>query len=162
MTPAQKDLCDLWVALSLERRGARDGVARARLDPGRMRRYLSRLVLLECFDDGRRRVRLAGSVQCRELGIDPSGHTLGELPPHISLPLGLGVDQAILRNRPVVARLVSPQGDTRLTVLRLPLLNAQGEIGFVLCLDVPSVPGEGVTGDDIPNDIHDEGGSIAA
>lgn len=111
------------------------GVERSALDLGRLRRFLSRIVLLEVREDCVLAVRLCGTLRCQDLGFDPSGMALDDLPSEWAAHVLEGAEQAVSSNEPVAGQRVLKGSDQANAFLRLPLLDRQGTVRFVLCHD---------------------------
>lgn len=161
VTPAQAEMLDYWNRVRLETGCC--GVQRAALDFGRLRRFLSRIVLLEVHEDQMLAVRLCGSLRCRELGFDPGGKTLGELPQEWAVLLMEGVEWAVTTNKPVAGQVGTSGRDSQRAFVRLPLLDNRGAVRFVLCYDETVIETDAqVSSGVFDTDIHTSEVAIAA
>lgn len=160
-TPSQMDLVEHWCRA---RSGSEaNGVRRTALDFGVLRRFLSRIVMLEVHEDGRLAVRLCGSLRCRDLGFDPSGKVLSELPADWGSELQWGVDRALETNEPVLGRSNALEDATAKAFLRMPLLDSQGRLRIVLCFDeAVGEADQSMSSDVVHKDIHGSEVQIAA
>ncbi|MEL6567698.1 MAG: PAS domain-containing protein [Pseudomonadota bacterium] len=160
-TSAQSELVGLWYAL---RDGSdTSGVRRASMDPGRLRRFLSRVALLEVTQEDDFLVRLCGSSLRAELGADPAGKSLSALPARWSRILALGSQMTRTRNLPVSGIIRTADGEADLVFSRLPLLGRDGSVQFVLCFnEVVNVDPKRGSGGSVHDDIPVEEVAIAA
>lgn len=159
-TLAQQELLSLWT--SIRHSTSLGGVRRSAMDPGTIRRFLSRIVLLEIDLDGSFRVRLSGSSVSRDLGIDPAGRRVDELPTGFAEHITLGAMTALNGNRPVSGSVLGGDGSETKAFLRLPLQDQDGDLRFLLCHDEPIRLATGPFADPIRDDILGQEVQIAA
>lgn len=159
VTNAQKELVSVWA--SLARRN--DGLPRKRdLDPGVLRRHLSRISVLDLEVGGVPRFRLSGSRLSAMIGVDPTGLCPSDLPaPHGDIFM-LGLEQIMSRKSPVGGLVSVEANGTGQTWLRLPLADDAGELRYVLCHDDILTEQEEGEEPPVPGAIHVETLSRAA
>lgn len=128
-TKAQVELISYWASLQ-------SGSAlpsRDQLDPGRLRRYLSSLSIIDILPGNRMSLRLMGSNLRNLFGRDGSGRFVHELQEPFSEIWALGKQEAIGAAQPVWG--VTDRGTDQHAWLRLPILGCGEVERQILCHD---------------------------
>lgn len=159
ITDAQQELVRVWMDMARE---SNHLPCKRDLDPGLLRRHLSRISLLDLGAGDAPRFRLSGSRLSAMIGLDPAGLCPADLPsPHGDI-FSLGLEP-ILAGKVPVGGLVSLEADgVSQTWLRLPLADEAGVLRYVLCHDDVLAEGTEHDGELVHGAIHIESLSIAA
>ncbi len=133
MTNAQGVILAHWQSLS--KRSVTGCARRQDLDIGQFRASLANISLIELGHGGAARFRLAGSAVRDMLGTEPRGQRVDTFPTNLAEIWWLGLEEAVADGSP---RLGLRGGFTAAcdhAWMRLPLEDASGRLGLVLCLD---------------------------
>ncbi|MCI4645830.1 MAG: PAS domain-containing protein [Hyphomonadaceae bacterium] len=159
VTDAQKELIAVWSRLAEARCGL---PSKQDLDPGLLRRHLSRISLLDLKAGDAPRFRLSGSRLSAMIGMDPTGLSPADLPaPHGDI-FSLGLEPILVNRLPVGGVVSLTQDGSSQAWLRLPLADGAGELRYVLCHDDVLVETDGQEDELVHGAIHVEKQSIAA
>ena len=159
VTSAQRELGSVWADLAERQTGL---PRKSDLDPGVLRRHLSRISILDLEAGDGPRFRLSGSRLSAMIGMDPTGLHPSDLPaPHGDI-FSLGLEQILSRRGPAGGLVSVEAREGNQTWLRLPLADEHGRLRYVLCHDDVLVEqGESET-PPVPGSIHIEHLSKAA
>lgn len=129
VTVAQRDLITYWRSL----RDHSGRVLRSAIDPGEFRAVLAIISLVEIEVNGDCRFRIAGSRLRQIFGKEARGQLVSEIAGRHGDAYTLGLSAALERAAPV-GGVIKDEGQLH-AWLRLPLLNRDGQMTQILCLD---------------------------
>ncbi len=130
LTDGQLKLLDYWMS----HQGPCGCTPRAAINPGQVRDLLSNISIVELSQTGRATFRLAGSMLRDIVGAEARGRSVseiqgGDLEPWCDALLTL------LDSRAPVSGISTHENGHRHVWLRLPLLDASGELTQIMCHD---------------------------